>query len=132
MLDLLTLNWMFANNTLTEEEELAKLKESLADPDGEDWIKLRYTDPIGEYKLRLAIWALVEVDKYDVQTVTILTGFDLDTLPEQLKNNLFIEKFEHQIKFVDTEVDYKLIPAIIECKLYIESYRRFLKDIFEL
>lgn len=132
MLDLLTLNWKFANNTLNEEEELAKLKESLADPDGEDWIKLRYTDPIGEYNLRLAIWALVEVDKYDVQTVTILTGFDLDTLPEQLKNNLFIEKFEHQVKFIDNEVDYKLIPAIKECKLYIESYRRFLKDIFEL
>ena len=132
MLDLLTLNWKFANNTQTEEDELAKLKESLADPDGQDWIKLRYTDPIGEYKLRLAIWALVEVDKDNVQTVTILTGFDLDTLPEQLKNNLFIEQFEHKVQFIDNEVDYKLIPAIKECKLYIESYRGFLKDIFEL
>lgn len=132
MLDLLTLNWKFADNTQSEDEELDKLKASLADPNGEDWIKLRYTDPIGEYKLRLAIWALVEVDKYDVQTVTILTGFDLDTLPEQLKNNLFIEQFEHQVKFIDNEVDYKLIPAIKECKLYIESYRRFFKDIFAL
>lgn len=61
MLDILTLNWKFASNTQSEEEELAKLKESLADPDGEDWIKLRYTDTIGECKLRLAIWALVEV-----------------------------------------------------------------------
>lgn len=132
MLDLLTLNWKFASNTQSEEEELAKLKESLSDPDGKDWIKLRYTDPIGEYKIRLAIWALVEVDKDNVQTVTILTGFDLDTLPEQLKNNSFIEKFEHQVKFFDNEVDYKLIPAIKECKLYVESYRRFLKNIFEL
>lgn len=132
MLDLLSLNWKFANNTQSDEEELAKLKESLTDPNGEDWIKLRYTNPIGKYKLRLAIWALVEVDKDDVQTVTILTGFDLDTLPEQLKNNLFIENFEHQVKFIDTEVDFKLAPSIQECKLYIESYRRFFKDIFEL
>lgn len=132
MLDLLTLNWKFANNTQSYEEELAKLKESLADPDGKDWIKLRYTDPIGEYKIRMAIWALVEVDKDNVQTVTILTGFDLDTLPEQLKNNLFIEQFEHKVQFIDNEVDYKLIPAVKECELYIESYRRFLKDIFEL
>lgn len=132
MLDLLALNWYFSDNTKDESEELAKLKESLADPDGKDWIKLRYTDPIGEYKIRMAIWALVEVDKDNVQTVTILTGFDLDTLPEQLKNNLFIEQFEHQVKFIDNEVDYKLAPAIKECKLYIESYRRFLKDIFEL
>lgn len=132
MLDLLTLNWKFASNTQSEDEELAKLKESLADPDGQDWIKLRYTDPIGEYKIRLAIWALLEVDKDNVQTVTILTGFDLDTLPEQLKNNLFIEQFEHKVQFIDNEVDYKLIPAVKECELYIESYRRFLKDIFGL
>lgn len=132
MLDLLTLNWKFANNTQSDEEELSKLKESLADPDGEDWIKLRYTYPIGKYKLRMAIWALVEVDKDNVQTVTILTGFDLDTLPEQLKNNLFLDQFEHKVQFIDNEVDYKLLPAIKECKLYIESYRRFLKDIFEL
>lgn len=132
MLDLLTLNWIFANNTRNEDEELDKLKASLVDPNGEDWIKLRYSDPIGKYRLRLAIWALVEVDKDYVQTVTILTGFDLDTLPEQLKNNLFLDQFEHKVQFIDNEVDYKLAPAIKECKLYIESYRRFLKDIFEL
>lgn len=132
MLDLLTLNWKFANNTQSDEEELSKLKESLADPDGEDWIKLRYTYHIGKYKLRMAIWALVEVDKDNVQTVTILTGFDLDTLPKQLKDNYFIKNFEHKVQFIDNEVDYKLLPAIKECKLYIESYRRFLKDIFEL
>lgn len=132
MLDLLTLNWHFADNTQDEAEELSKLKESLTDPDGKDWIKLRYTAPIGKYKLRLAIWALVEMDKDDVQTVTILAGFDLDNLPKQLENNLWIEQFEHQVKFFDNEVDYKLGPAIKECVLYIESYRRFLKDIFEL
>lgn len=132
MLDLLTLNWIFENNTQDEAEEMAKLKESLADPDGPDWIKLRYTTPIGKYKLRMAIWALVEVDKDDVQTVTILTGFDLDTLPKQLKDNMFIEQFEHQVKFIDNEVDYKLRPALEECRLYIENYRRFLKDIFDL
>lgn len=132
MLNLLTLNWHFADNTQDEAEELAKLKESLADPDGPDWIKLRYTDPLGKYKLRMAIWALVEVDKDDVQTVTILTGFDLDSLPKQLENNQFIETFEHKVEFIDREVNYKLIPAIKECTLYVEDYRRFLKDIFEL
>ena len=59
MLDLLTLNWHFADNTQNEAEELAKLKESLDDPDSSDWIKLRYTAPIGKYKLRLAIWASI-------------------------------------------------------------------------
>ena len=45
---------------------------------------------------------------------------------------MFIEDFGHQVKFIDKEIDYKLGPALKECTLYVENYRRFLKDIFDL